>query len=422
MLQDPDDIPPHGETPRPPKAGTERSLSPERLLHELRVHQTELEMQNDELQRTQQALEESRDRYVDLYEFAPVGYTTLSAVGTIVEINLTGAAMLGVERSNLISRRFTSFITANDHDHWHRHLVHVLHHAGRQVCELTLLNGDGGEFSARLDCLRQERDSALVLRIALTDITERKQAEAELARTREKLQHTNERLLTSNRDLEQFAYVASHDLQEPLRMVVSYGQLLEKKYRALLDDDAHTFIRFMVDGGCRMQAMILDLLEFSRVDRIGGEREREQVNSTKAVDEALFSLSQTITETGAEIICAGLPDVIYVHHQFVRLMQNLIGNALKYHDASRPPKIIIAARRNGATREFSIADNGIGIDAVYSDQIFTIFQRLHTRDKYSGTGIGLAVCKKIVEHHGGRIWVQSRPGHGSTFFFTIPDP
>lgn len=146
------------------------------------------------------------------------------------------------------------------------------------------------------------------------------------------------------------------------------------------------------------------------------------MNGGKAVDEALFSLTQAITEAGAEISHAELPDILYVRHQFIRLMQNLIGNAIKYHHSARPPKIVVSAHRDGATWVFSVIDNGIGIESTYSERIFTIFQRLHTRDRYSGTGIGLAVCKKIVEHHGGRIWVESDPGIGSTFSFTILDP
>lgn len=202
-------------------------------------------------------------------------------------------------------------------------------------------------------------------------------------------------------------------------MVVSYGQLLERKYHDLLDDDAHTFIRFMVEGGARMQAMVRDLLEFSRLDRMGGER--EIFASGKAVEEALFSLSQAVAESGAEIACSGLPEIIYDRHQFMRLVQNLIGNAIKYH-ATAPPRIVVAARRDGFQWVFSFSDNGIGIDPDYFEQIFAVFRRLHTRDQYGGTGIGLAVCKKIVEHHGGRIWVESAPGAGSTFFFTAPDP
>lgn len=415
----PDPASPCSEPVTPSVAGN-KTPSPEYLLHELRVHQAELEMQNEELRRTQQAFEESRDRYVDLYEFAPVGYLTLSNTDIIAEINLTGAAMLGVERGTLISRRFSAFVATADQDRWHRQLVYALHHHGKHECELMLLHGDGSQFSAHLHCLRQERDSVPVLRIALADISIRKQAEAELARTREILQHTNDRLLISNRDLEQFAYVASHDLQEPLRMVVSYSQLLERKYHGQLDDDAHTFLHFMIEGGVRMQAMILDLLEFSRVDRAGDEPER--FDCGKAVDEALRSLTHAITEAGAEIIRADLPDIIYIRHQFVRLIQNLIGNAVKYHHSGRPPRIAISAHRVGAAWTFSVSDNGIGIDPTYSERIFIIFQRLHTRDKYSGTGIGLAVCKKIVEHHGGRIWVESDPGNGSTFLFTVPDP
>jgi two-component system, chemotaxis family, sensor kinase Cph1 len=396
------------------------SLSPERLLHELRVHQAELEMQNDELRRTQLALEESRDRYVDLYEFAPVGYLVLSNAGVITEINLTGAAMLGTERTKVISRRFEAFITAADRDCWHRHLLHALHHPGRHECELTLLRSDKSEFSGHLDYLLQEQDSIPVLRIALSDITERKRAEAELISTREALLRANERLRGSNQDLEQFAYVASHDLQEPLRMVVSYGQLLEKKYHDSLDEDAHAFIGFMVEGGVRMQAMVTDLLEFSRVDRMGAER--HAFDSGGAVADTLFGLSQAIAEAGAKVSYADLPEIVFDRPQFVRLMQNLIGNAVKYGNPTHPPKVEIAARRDEHQWVFSVSDNGIGIEAAYFDQIFAIFRRLHTRDKYGGTGVGLAVCKKIVEHHGGRIWVESQFGTGSTFFFTTPDP
>ncbi|ARJ68028.1 histidine kinase [Magnetospirillum sp. ME-1] len=377
-------------------------------------------MQNDELRRAQLALEESRDRYVDLFEFAPVGYLILSLAGVITQINLTGAALLGVERSKVIARRFDAFVDSADRDRWYRHLAHSLHHSGRHECELALLRADGSTFSGHLDCQLQEQDAAPVLRVALADITARKRAEAELTDTREALLRANERLRASNRDLEQFAYVASHDLQEPLRMVVSYGQLLEKKYQDRLDDDAHTFIGFMVEAGARMQAMITDLLEFSRVDRMGDDR--EPFDSGKAVEEAKFGLSQAIAESGAEIGHAGLPVIVYDRHQFVRLMQNLIGNALKYHDPGRPPKITVTARRDGHQWEFSVSDNGIGIDPAYFEQIFAVFRRLHTRDRYGGTGIGLAVCKKIVEHHGGRIWVESTPGAGSTFFFTAPDP
>lgn len=202
-------------------------------------------------------------------------------------------------------------------------------------------------------------------------------------------------------------------------MVVSYGQLLERKFPDWLDDEAHAYIGYMVEGGVRMQAMVSALLEFSRVDR-GGE-ERTPFDSGKAVEEALFNLSRAITEAGAEIGYSGLPEIVFGRHQFVRLIQNLIGNAIKYR-ASAPPRIMLAARRDGPRWVFSLSDNGIGIDPAYFEQIFAIFRRLHTRDEYGGTGIGLAVCKKIVEHHGGRIWVDSTPGTGSTFFFTVPDP
>jgi chemotaxis family two-component system sensor kinase Cph1 len=395
-------------------------LDSQRLVHELQVHQLELEMQNEELRRVQMELEESRDRYVDLYEFAPVGYLTLSRDGLIVEINLTGASLLGVDRSKLMTRRFASFVVPEDRDRWHRHFLHALNHPDRLECDLDFLRDDDRTFPGHLDCRFMVRGESPCLRIAFADVTERKLAEDELRASKEALQQSNARLTISNQDLEQFAYVASHDLQEPLRMVVSYGQLLEKRFHDKLDDDAHAFIGFMVEGGHRMQAMVTDLLEFSRVGRMGGEA--VLFDSGKAVAESLSSLSVAITEAGAKVICESLPPIVYDRHQFTRLMQNLIGNAVKYRDPQRPSTVTVAARREGGHWLFSVIDNGIGIDSAYFEQVFGVFRRIHTRDKYEGTGIGLAVCKKIVERHGGRIWLESRPGVGSTFFFTILDP
>jgi PAS domain S-box-containing protein len=244
-----------------------------------------------------------------------------------------------------------------------------------------------------------------------TDITDRKQAEKLLAQRAEELAR-------SNAELEQFAYVASHDLQEPLRMVVSYLQLLERRYRGNLDPTADEFIAYAVDGAARMQTLIRDLLGYSRIGTQA--RPFERMDATVSLNAAIANLEVAITECNATITHDPLPEVMADRSQLVQLFQNLIGNAIKFR-AQNPPRVHIGAERVNDRWQFSVRDNGIGIEPQYSERVFVIFQRLHRRADYSGTGIGLAICKKIVERHGGTLWIDSEPGQGSTFYFTLPD-
>jgi signal transduction histidine kinase len=231
------------------------------------------------------------------------------------------------------------------------------------------------------------------------------------------LNRQSDELKRSNADLEQFAYVASHDLQEPLRMVSGFTGLLKRRYGGKLDADADEYIEFAVGGANRMQALINDLLSYSRVGR--EEVAGKPVNTQIALDQALANLQTAIEERSALVSSSQLPMVWADHGMLVRLFQNLISNALKFCKAERPI-VRIQAEPRGEDWVFSVADNGIGIDAQYKDRIFMIFQRLHKQSEYPGTGIGLAVCKRIVERNGGRIWLESEPGKGTTFFFTLP--
>ena len=260
------------------------------------------------------------------------------------------------------------------------------------------------------------------------DISERKQAEAELNRYREHLEElVKERtqelasavtnLERSNQDLEQFAYVASHDLQEPLRMISSYTQLLARRYKGKLDQDADDFIGYTVDGASRMQQLINDLLAFSRVGTRG--KPLEPISSQAALDLALENLQTAIEESHAQVTQDTLPGVLADDLQLMQLFQNLIGNAIKFQ-GDKPPCIHIGVEDAEKEWVFTVQDNGIGIDPQYFERIFIIFQRLNKRDQFPGTGIGLAICKKIVQRHGGRIWADSKPGLGSTFYFTLP--
>ena len=221
----------------------------------------------------------------------------------------------------------------------------------------------------------------------------------------------------SNKELEQFAYVASHDLQEPLRMVSSYTELLERRYGDKLDDKGRTFINFAVDGAVRMQRLINDLLEFSRVSTRGKPMQPVDVNRVLGAVRA--NLSVAIREAGALVTNDELPTIVADETQLVQLLQNLVGNAIKFRAGERP--LVHVSAQPGATEcVFAVRDNGIGIAPEYFERIFVIFQRLHARGEYPGTGIGLAVCRRIVERHGGRIWVESVPGLGSTFYFALP--
>jgi light-regulated signal transduction histidine kinase (bacteriophytochrome) len=242
------------------------------------------------------------------------------------------------------------------------------------------------------------------------DIAARKRDEEALKRTAADLER-------SNKELEQFAYVASHDLQEPLRMVSSYTQLFAKRYKDQLDDKAEKYIDYVVDGAVCMQRLINDLLAYSRVGTRG--KLMEPTDSHSVLGEALQNLQVAIDESRAIITNDDLPTLRADASQLGQVFQNLIANAIKFRGES-PPRIHVSARDRGGDWFFSISDNGIGIDPQHEDRVFAIFQRLHTKQEYPGTGIGLALCKRIVERHGGKIWFESEPGKGSTFYFTIP--
>ncbi|MGD0283886.1 MAG: ATP-binding protein, partial [Dissulfurispiraceae bacterium] len=285
----------------------------------------------------------------------------------------------------------------------------------RQLISQILESGDEREIELAVD----ERFFSLIIvpvadegyvNMYGRDVSLKKQME-------EKLRTYSLELERSNKELELFASIAAHDLQEPLRGVSGFAGLLKKRYMGKLDQDGDEFISYIVDGAERMQQLIRDLLAYSRVTTSG--KAFTPVDCNNAVRAALDNLRISIDESGSVITFKPLPVVNADKGQIIRLFQNLIGNAIKYRGDSKPA-IAVSAEKQGDEWVFSVADNGIGIDAQYYARIFQIFQRLHKRDEYPGTGIGLSVCKRIIERHGGRIWVESTPGKGSVFYFTIP--
>jgi two-component system, chemotaxis family, sensor kinase Cph1 len=509
-------------------------------IHELLVHQIELELQYHELKEAQIQLEDSRNKYFDLYNFAPVGYFTLDKKGIILEVNLAGATLLGVERLNLVKRAFIQFIKPDYRNKFHLHTMKVLETETKETVDLKLKN-DNDYFYAHLETInvQDENGNFKEFRITITDINELKNTQNSLKKNedyreiffnnhtpmilidpvnlniinantaainfygykleelvkmkvadlnisdadlvmaemqkavseeknhfkfkhrlsngkirnvdvhsglikqkdenvlysiiyditaqekaisdQEKLKIRLKKLITkleiSNKELEQFAYVSSHDLREPLRMITSFLQLLQKNYSDDLDKDANDYINYAVDGAKRMDLVIKDLLEYSRIGN--EEREFKHLKSENILEKVLINLKPVIESTNAIVTHDPLP-LIYANDQMmIQLFQNLIGNAIKYH-GKETPEIHISSDKVNDEYIFSVKDNGIGMDQKHLERIFTMFQRLHTHEEYEGTGIGLAISEKIVLQHSGKIWAESKLGKGTTFYFTIP--
>ncbi|HEY3420784.1 MAG TPA: ATP-binding protein [Methanomassiliicoccales archaeon] len=368
-------------------------------MQELTIHEEELKIQNEELLRVQIELEASRARYFELYDLAPVGYVMLTPELVIKEANLAASKILGTERRNLINKGLSSFVAPNSQESLYLHYRQLEQGCAKRSHTFRVRRKDGEELQVRFESNRFEEGSKKGFRSVLTDVTELKKVE------------------DANAELQQFAYVASHDLQEPLRMVVSYLSLLEKRYRDKMDKEGLDYIRYAVDGGTRMRLLIDDLLEYSRLD---SKHSSFPVDMNDVLAKTTSILKVQIEENQAKIVAGSLPTVSADEQQMIQLMQNLISNAIKFHGVD-PPDVRICAEKGEQYWTFVVEDNGIGLSMEYSEKIFQMFQRLSGGDRYPGTGVGLAIAKKIVERHGGRIWVKSTEGKGATFFFTIPN-
>lgn len=353
---------------------------------------------------------QSDQRFSKIFHNSPVA-TSITKLkdGRFVEVNDSAIRLYGFSREELLGHTLVELGILSNEKERAQITQQIKDYGFVHNLEVILHSKDGQAHNILLSSELIELDGQPHILKLAHDITERKKSE-------ERLRRVADELMRSNKELEQFAYVSSHDLQEPLRMVSSYVQLLSRRYKGKLDSDADEFIGFAVEGVNRMKVLINDLLAFSRVGTRGNEF--APVALEEALEQVLRNLEITIEDNQAVITRDPLPQVLADDGQMVQLFQNLVGNAIKFHSEA-PPKVHVGVRREDDHWLLFVRDNGIGIDPEFSERVFVIFQRLHSREEYQGTGIGLAICRKIVERHGGRIWVESQPGKGATFYFTL---
>ncbi|HTP87456.1 MAG TPA: ATP-binding protein [Bryobacteraceae bacterium] len=380
-----------------------------------------LKEQTDALRKQAEVLQKAERNFRALLEAAPDAMVMCREDGEILMVNSQTELLFGTDRERLIARNIRSLVPQ-----WS---FTPLPGGGigpgplvDRACELTGIRGDGNRFPVEIRLSPLDTEDGIVITSAIRDVSERKKSEEQIrllnSSLEERVLERTEELLRSNEELQQFAYVASHDLQEPLRTMSIYAQLLARRYKGQLKGDADQFIDSIVDSAGRMGTLIHDLLDFSRVESRGTEM-FSPANCEDALNDALRSLEPLVAESGAEITRDPLPVVLGDAVQLSRLFQNLLVNSIRYRSLE-PPRIRVSVQPKDAEWVFSVRDNGIGIEPQYAEKVFGIFKCLHPRDRTSGSGMGLAICRKIVTRHDGRIWVESELGKGANFLFTLP--
>lgn len=370
--------------------------------------------------------EQVQQRFRNLLESAPDAIVIIGDEGVIQLLNAQAEYMFGYPRAEIVGKNIDLLLPGSfGKIHGNRHLTNMVEDI-RQMEESFELSGfdkNGRQFPTEISLGPLVTKEGLLISVAIRDISEKKQLEKDIleinASLEKKVHVRTTELERKNKELEQFAYVASHDLQEPLRTISSFVELIRQKYQGKLDADADKYIHYTVQSSDRMKTLIKDLLDYSR---LGRERKIQKIDCNVMIKETLADLDRAISESNAQITISDLPVIYGYYTEIKQLFQNLISNSIKFRSKTTIPVIDISSVKTDGHWTFSIKDNGIGIADKYREKIFIIFQRLHTRSEYEGSGIGLAHCKKIVELHEGNIWVNSEEGKGSAFHFTINEP
>ncbi|MDQ5987115.1 MAG: Adaptive-response sensory-kinase SasA [Syntrophus sp. SKADARSKE-3] len=391
------------------------SLTPEetrQLIHELQVHQIELEMQNDNLRRAHEELDASRSRYLELFDLAPVGYCSIDENGLILEANLTFATMLGIPRGILVKQSISRFISPEDQDTFYRHQMLLFKTDVPQLCEARMLSQDGKTFWARMESIvTRDTEGASVSRTAISDITGRKQAEEELAENAAKL-------VEINKDLKDFNDSVSNDLRVPLRAIAGYSRIILKKAGEKLDGETQRLFQTIIENIQKMERLINELTAFSHIGR--QVVAKQNVNMEEIVRDVWQQ--QLALNHGREmsLTIGKIPAVLGDWSMMRQVYINLLENAVKFTLKRKPAVIEAGSMDGGEGTIYYVRDNGIGFDMKFHDKIFGLFKRLHYEEEYDGTGVGLALVERIVKRHGGRVWAESKPNKGATFYFMLP--
>jgi PAS domain S-box-containing protein len=382
----------------------------ERLVHELEVHQVELEIQNEELRNTLAELEESRKRYVELYDFAPVGYLKLNNKGIIAEANLAGSGLLGVSRGDLIGSPFARYIIPDYQDIFYLHVKEVLRSKGKEACELKLKKGNGIIFHALVESLATDGEAGF--RMALIDITGRKQTEQEL-------QNRTDQLSEANREIEAFTYSVSHDLQAPIRAMEGFTKIILNEFGTTMDGELRRRFEVIRSNTKLMKDLIEGLLNLSRIGR--REISHSSINMREKFATVWKEVKAEYPGREIEFVLSEMPPAFGDRSLIRQVIYNLLANAAKFTKHSKGRAIIEAGgNAEGDYHVYYVRDNGAGFDMRYYDKLFGVFQRLHSIAEYEGTGIGLALVQSIIHRHGGKVWAEGKIGKGATFWFSLP--
>jgi PAS domain S-box-containing protein len=391
-----------------------------RFAQELQIHQIELELQNEELKQARNEAEAERERYLDLYDFAPMGYFTLDGDGIISRVNLTGARVVGVERSRLLNRRFGQFISPDYLPAFDAFLKRVFEKRRKESCTISLGEAERQRSYVHIEATVTGNGQECL--VVVLDVTEQKKAGDELRKLREELEQLvterTARLEAANQELEAFCYSVSHDLQTPLRAIDGYSRKIMQRQGEQFDAETRNQFTIIRGSILKMGQLISDLLAFSRLRRkklsiVAWDMETVVKEAWKELKAANPGQSMTLR-------MEGLPQVTGDRELIKQVVANILANAVKFSKFRENVIVEVGGHVKGTENIYTIKDNGIGFDMAYYDKVFGMFQQLHNPDEYEGTGIGLAIGQRIINRHGGRIWAESEVGKGATFYFSLP--